>query len=291
MSSLIFIKKIKILNKLLLMEQTLFALPWVIVGMLFASIEKGVWLLDGMTTVYLLSAFIGARIAGMSINRLVDYPFDAKNPRTQDRPLPKGEITPKEVKMTTLCSLLLFVWASFQLSPFIIGCTPIIIALLFLYSYLKRWSVLCHFALGIIEFFAPFLGYIAVAGSLESSAPYFLGAAIFFWISGVDIAYATQDRAFDRKAGLKSIPAVFGFKKSLILSRICHLMMTLSLLGAAFVVEMGWIYYVGLSYVAILLFYQQSKIEHVVQKGFFIANAQVALILMVFTFGAWVWRG
>ena len=186
-------------RKLILLEQTLFGLPWAFLGALMpylsapatARSSAAVW-------IWMTVAFSGARTAGMCFNRLTDREIDAANPRTQHRPLQIGEVTPRQVLVTALAALSLFFYSCWRLGSICQVLAPVVVLLIFTYAYTKRVTSLCHFVLGLVEFFVPVMATAAITHTVTPTA-LLLGFALFCWISGMDIIYATQDVCFDRQ--------------------------------------------------------------------------------------------
>ena len=179
-------------SSLIMFEQTLFALPFAYLGVLFANGRHF------STWVLVTIAFVAARTAGMSFNRVIDAEIDGKNPRTKDRLVPSGKVTKSEVWLIGMLACLTLVGASFFLNNLCFYLSFPAIILLFTYSYFKRFSSSSHFYLGLVEAVAPIGGYIAVTGEI-SLVSVLLGCAILLWIAGLDIVYAVQDVDFDRK--------------------------------------------------------------------------------------------
>ena len=236
---------------LLMPEQTLFALPFAWLGVIFA---RG----HGLRTWILVTlALAAARTAGMAFNRAIDARIDAANPRTKDRAIPKGEVTiPEAVGLAVLSSLALVI-ASFLLNSLCFYLSFFAVALLAGYSYFKRFSASSHLCLGFTEAAAPIGGYLAVTGSLDALA-LMLGAAIMLWITGLDIVYALQDRDFDTKAGLHSVPAAYGEKMALATSALCYGASFSAMISAGLMTGMKFPYWAALGCVAGFFIYQQK---------------------------------
>ena len=182
-----------------MVEQTLFALPFALIGVLFAG--GGTF----MNWIWAITALVAARTAGMSFNRVIDADIDARNPRTSDRLIPKGEVQPSTVWLTAIISCLVLIGVSYLLNPLCFKLSFVAVLLLFTYSYFKRFSASSHFYLGFVEAAVPIGGYLAVTGEF-SLVPFVLGFAILTWIAGLDIVYALQDKTFDEKEKLHSFP-------------------------------------------------------------------------------------
>lgn len=223
----------------------------------------------------------------MSFNRLIDHHIDLANPRTAKRPLPAGEVTRRQVATIAWGALILFLVACGNINFLCFVFSLPVAFLIGAYSYTKRYTPACHFVLGMIEFFAPFLGWVAVTGSI-SAPPLFLGSAILLWISGMDIMYATQDYAFDKKMGLRSLPVVMGVSKSLFFAKLLHAGVVICLFIAGLLAGVSLLYYVGLSIVIALFFYQHRVVTKEINKAFFRANSLIAVTQFVATLGA-VW--
>jgi 4-hydroxybenzoate polyprenyltransferase len=279
----------KTVNRLLMVEQTLFGLPWALIGAIIPFTNPSFNGPSFLKWLWILLAFTAARTAGMSFNRLIDHEIDLKNPRTSKRPLPANEISRRQVAFIAFTSLFLFVIACMNINKLCFFFSPLIACLIVFYSYTKRFTPFCHFVLGIIEFFAPFLGYIAITSEITLT-PFFLGFAILFWISGMDIMYSTQDRIFDKENGLYSIPVLLGVDSSFKLARWLHALTVVSLLIVGMIEHISFLYYVGVFLVSLLFIYQHLVVKNNMHKAFFLANSLIAITQFVFTLGAVLWR-
>lgn len=236
----------------------------------------------------IILAFLFARIAGMSLNRLIDKNIDAKNPRTQNRSLPAGKVSIKQVKFVAYASLLLFVslCLSINFLCFIYGC--IAAGLIWLYSYTKRFYAGCHFILGIIHAFAPIMTYIALTGH-SSLASIYLGFAILCSITASDIIYAIQDQEFDCLEKLHSIPVFFGIAATIKISRIlqCFAIMFLLLIGPIAKLSPGYYLMVAIATIVIINFQIKIKktvdlkLHHQINPIFFITNVLFGLSIFI----------
>lgn len=271
-------------RKLIQLEETLFGLPLALVGALL-PFSTTPFHFDGVLFLWILLAFSAARSAGMSFNRLIDAELDRKNPRTQNRPLQRGEITAAQVKKTAWASSLLFLYACSKINLTCLLLSPLIVFLLFAYSYTKRFTALCHFILGLIEFFAPVMGWLAVDAPL-SFAPLLLGLGMMLWISGMDILYAIQDIDFDRSMRLHSIPAALGAKKSRMLAKLLHILSLFLFCFAGFFAGAHLLFYVGLLIASALFLYQHQIFPKNPRRAFLLCNSLIALTLFAFTLGS-----
>jgi 4-hydroxybenzoate polyprenyltransferase len=240
----------RLFSKLILIEQTFFAMPFALIGVLFAGGGTT------MTWVLVIIALAAARTAGMSFNRVIDAEIDAKNPRTSDRPVPKGEVKTSTVWWTGIISSLVLIGASFMLNSLCFYLSFPAVVMLFTYSYFKRFSSSSHLYLGFVEAAAPIGGYLAVTGQF-ALVPFVLGFAIMTWIAGLDIVYALQDMDFDKRQSLHSIPVRLGKEKSLLLSSISYLLSLCSMIYAGALAHMGFVYWVSLILIAVIFTCQQ----------------------------------
>lgn len=267
-------------SELILIEQTLFALPFALLGVLFAGGGTfKIWF-------WVIIALVAARTAGMSFNRVIDAKIDAKNPRTCNRLIPKGEIQPWGVWMTAVMSSLLLIGASFMLNRLCFYLSFPAVFLLFTYSYFKRFSASSHFYLGLVEAVAPIGGYIAVTGKF-ALVPFVLGLVILTWIAGLDIVYAIQDFDFDVQENLYSIPARLGKKRALLISAGCYLVSVCAMIFAGFLTHKKIPYWTAVILVGIIFLYQQrlARSKNIVRavKLFFKVNAYISPILFLGT--------
>ena len=268
-------------SELILIEQTFFALPFALLGVLFAGGGTiGTWF-------WVIIAMAAARTAGMSFNRVIDAGIDAKNPRTRDRLIPKGEVRPKMVWMAAVMSSLLLIGASFMLNKLCFYLSFPAVFMLFTYSYFKRFSASSHFYLGLVEAAAPIGGYLAVTGEF-TRVPFVLGLVILTWIAGLDIVYAIQDMEFDTKENLHSIPVRVGKRKALIISAACYVVSMSALVYAGLLTHKNIFYWAAVVSVGMIFFYQQclarSQNIALAVKFFFKANMFISPILFIGTF-------
>lgn len=284
--------------KLVLIEQTLFGLPWVIASVFlpFGAVEPSVYAhsLSWSLGFYILMAFIAARTAGMAFNRLIDRHIDAANPRTKDRPLPAGEVSLSQVQSLALISIAIFVVCCAQINTLCLMLSPIAVLLLWIYSYTKRFTVLCHFVLGLIHFLVPIFSWAAVTANL-AWPPVFLGLAALCSISAADIIYAGQDALFDRQYKLYSIPAFLSRSSSLRLAKVLHGLAFFFFILLGSLLHLNWIYFLGTALIAIIYqrLYRTLQSESIsplaINRLFFMCNSAVSLIFMFFTLGSIAW--
>jgi len=238
-------------SRVIMIEQTLFALPFALIGVLFAGGGTlKIWF-------WVITALAAARTAGMSFNRAIDAEIDARNPRTKDRLIPKGEVRPAEVWATAILASAALIGASFMLNRLCFFLSFPAVFMLFTYSYFKRFSSSSHFYLGFVEAAAPMGGYIAVTGKF-TIVPFVLGLIIMAWIAGLDIVYALQDLDFDKKESLHSIPVRMGRKKALSISAICYIFSISAMICAGVLTHMELPYWIAICFIGIIFLYQQK---------------------------------
>lgn len=260
---------------------TIFALPFALSSAFIAS--------SGMPSNYhlfwIIVAMVGARTGAMSFNRFLDMHIDSKNPRTKDRPLPKGLISKESVIVYTVISFMLLVLAAYKLNKLCFYLSFIAIFILMFYSYTKRFTYFSHIVLGLALAGAPLGAWIAIKGKVEL-LPILLSLAVLFWVAGFDILYALQDYEFDKREGLYSIPVKLGIKKSILLSRIFHIVMLFFLASITFLGSFGLFYNISLLIISMLLIYEHSLVkENDLSKldvAFFNMNGYISVIYFLF---------
>ena len=198
-------------------QHSIFALPFAYLGAFLSEMRMP----DFITLVWITIAMVSARSFAMAVNRLIDMEIDRRNPRTAERALPKGLLSVSSVIFFSFISLTVFLLAVYNLSPICRYLWPIVVIPFIVYPYTKRFTWLSHFVLGLCLGLAPVGAWIAVTDTI-SPEPFLIGTAVLLWVAGFDIFYAIQDIAFDRQQELHSIPARFGVKTSLFLTKILH---------------------------------------------------------------------
>jgi 4-hydroxybenzoate polyprenyltransferase len=268
-------------SQLVMLEQTLFALPFAFIGVLFAGgKELSTWFWTAI-------ALIAARTAGMSFNRVIDAAIDAKNPRTKDRLLPRGEVNAAMVWLIAIGSSLVLIFSALMLNRLCFYLSFAAVFLLFTYSYFKRFSASSHFYLGAVEAAAPIGGYLAVTGEFNI-VPFILGMVIMMWIAGLDIIYAIQDREFDIKEKLHSIPVRLDEKGALTISLICYVLAMIAMATAGILTHKTVPYWMAVICIGGIFAYQQKIVRQKNVAGtikrFFKVNLYVSPILFAGTF-------
>jgi 4-hydroxybenzoate polyprenyltransferase len=265
-------------------EHTLFALPFAFLGAILAA--------DGLPTpwqmIWITVAMVGARSAAMTFNRIVDRDIDAANPRTANRELPTGKLSVGFAWVFLYISIGVFLLASYSLNWLTFAISPVALLVVLGYSYAKRFTAFAHLLLGAALAISPSAAWIAVRGSLQDPIPILLSLMVLMWTSGFDVLYACQDFEYDRKAGLRSIPARFGIKNSLWIARLFHLQAFVVLVLLFLVTGLGWLALAGVAVIGVLLIYQHTLVKandlSRMNAAFFTTNAFVSVILLL-TFG------
>jgi 4-hydroxybenzoate polyprenyltransferase len=261
---------------------TVFALPFAFTGAVLAAhgippTEKLLWILVAM---------VGARSGAMGMNRLADRQLDARNPRTRDRALPQGKISPGAALAFVVVSFGVFLGAAWMLNPLCFALTPLAIAIVSGYSYTKRFTTLSHLILGLSLAMAPVGAWIAVTGAF-ALPPLVLAAAVVFWVAGFDVLYALMDIEFDRRVGLFSIPARLGAETGMWVSRAFHAL-TLGCFALLLpLLHLGAVYAAGVGLAALLLLYEHLLLSrHGLAKldvAFFNANGLLSVAIFACT--------
>jgi len=275
-------ERLRVILEMIKFEHTVFALPFAMMSAVIAAHGFP----SARVTGWILLAMVGARSSAMAFNRVVDQEFDRRNPRTATRALPAGLLTPAQVWAFVIGTTALFVFASWQLNPLALALSPVALAVIWGYSFTKRFTSFCHVVLGLAIGIAPPGAWIAVRGSL-GWAPVLLTAAVMLWVGGFDVIYACQDAEFDRSIGLQSLPARLGVAGALNVSRVMHAVTVALLALLPQLVPLGAIYYAGVIAVAALLVYEQSLVKphdlSRVNAAFFTVNGFVSIGLFLFT--------
>lgn len=238
-------------------SHSVFALPFALTGALLAWREQP---FSWMQVAWIVVCMVSARSAAMGFNRLVDARFDALNPRTAMRELPRGAMSHIEATLFVVVSSAVFVFAASRLSTLCFALSPLALVIVFWYSLAKRVTTYTQLFLGLALAVAPVGGWIA-AGGRSGIEPWLLGLAIGLWVGGFDILYACQDVEFDRGHGLRSIPARFGVATSIRISRVMHVGAIIAMTALWRGAHLPTLYLVGVAIVAVLLFYEQSLVS------------------------------
>ncbi|MGN6164139.1 MAG: UbiA-like polyprenyltransferase [Flavisolibacter sp.] len=294
--------KIKNYLSLIKFAHTIFAMPFALIGF-FVSLFKNdlVWAQDSTksglhaiayTPEFLISKFIliilcmvFARSAAMAFNRYLDRKWDALNPRTAIREIPKGIITPKNALVFTIINCILFIATTFFINRICFFLSPLALAVVLGYSYTKRFTPLCHLVLGLGLSLAPIGAYLAVTGVFHW-LPVLFSLTVLFWVSGFDIIYALQDVEFDQSQQLYSIPTWLGKEKALRVSEFLHLLSAIAVVAAGTLGDFGWLYWIGVLIFGSCLIYQHSIVKpndlRRVNIAFMTTNGIASVVFAVF---------
>ncbi|HWA56858.1 MAG TPA: UbiA-like polyprenyltransferase [Gemmatimonadales bacterium] len=242
------------------LPHTLFALPFALLGVLEASFQGSVtWRLIGLVVL----AFSAARWTAMGFNRIADRQFDARNPRTLNRELPRGSLTLTQAWASVAVAGLLFLLAAWQLNPLCFALSPVALGWILLYSLSKRFTWWPHLWLGLSLAIAPVGGYLAITG--RWSDPWWvliaISVAVATWVAGFDIFYALPDAAFDRGEGLKSAVVRLGERRSILLAKLLHGITIPALALFGYGAGFGVWYYIGVGIAAAILAYEHQLVK------------------------------
>lgn len=241
---------------LLQLSHAILSLPFAIMGYFLAIyFNESVVDFDLSLIILLGLCLLTARAAGLGFNRYLDRDIDKDNPRTAKRLIPIGRLKPKEVLIFSLINGALFILFAGLINSKCLMFAPAVLALLYFYSYTKRFTAACHLVLGIIFGSVPLAVWIAATNTV-SYIPMYFGFGIMLWVTGFDILYATQDEAFDKMYGLKSIPVKIGKTDSVSLVTVLYLLALAVLVRTGFKFDLGIYYWMGLLAFADLLLAQ-----------------------------------
>jgi 4-hydroxybenzoate polyprenyltransferase len=272
------------------LSHSVFALPFALASVALAA-EGGV---RAGQVLWILVAMVGARSAAMGFNRLADHAIDARNPRTAARELPRGRLTRPEVWAFVTLSAGALVLAAGMLNPLCLALSPVALAVVFGYSYTKRFTAFSHVVLGLALAIAPVGAWLAVRGTFAVT-PFVLGGAVLLWVAGFDAIYACQDAEFDRREGLHSLPARLGIARALVVARVFHVLAVLLLASLYWLSPLHPLYLAGVLGVAALLGYEHSLVRaddlSRVDVAFFTLNGWISVGFFVVTVAArWLGR-
>jgi len=262
-------------------EHSVLTLPFGLTGAVLAA--RGIPNLH--TSIWIIVALMAARSAAMAFNRLVDADIDAENPRTKIRALPAGKLSKQFVLGFVVVTSVVLMLAAWQLNPLSFYLSPVALAIVFFYSFTKRFTRWAHVVLGLAMGIAPAAAWIAVRGTFDPRILLLTGAVVF-WGAGFDILYSCQDYEFDRDANVYSVPKAFGIRNSLLIARVFHLVTVVLLAAMVVAFGLGKIAMVGVGIVAMLLIYEHSLVKHDdlsrVNAAFFTTNGFISMGFLLF---------
>ncbi len=262
---------------------TVFALPFALMGAFLAAGGFP----SARTVFYIVLAMVGGRSAAMGFNRLVDADVDARNPRTRGRAIPTGEVSRPTAAIFIFMSVVLLELSAAKLNPLCLKLSPLLLLVLFSYSYTKRYTWASHIVLGMCLGAAPLAAWIAVTGQFDPRI-LIISFAVLFWVAGFDVLYALQDIEFDRREGLHSIPRFLGVGKSLWVARLFHFVMAALLLVGYHIFMLGGWFLAGWAVCIAVLVYEHAILREDdlsrLNVAFFNLNGIVSIALCLFTY-------
>ena len=286
--------RIRTVLEMIQFEHSVFALPFALTGALLAAraTMRGWPTLRQM--VWIIVAMVAARSAAMTLNRIADLRYDKANPRTKARALATGALSVSFAWFFTLAAVTVFFVAAWQLNPLALKLAPLALAILFFYSYTKRFTHWSHLFLGFALGISPAAAWIAITGGLDWRM-LILCAAVTLWVGGFDVLYACQDVDFDKEGGLYSVPKRFGIASALWIARFMHAGVVLLLCWLAASFGLPWPAWAGIVVVAGLLGYEHSLVKandlSKLNAAFFTVNGYISMLFLLFWGAAVaVWR-
>ena len=286
--------RIRTVLEMIKFEHSVFALPFALTGALLAARATSHGWPTWRQVLWIVVAMVAARSAAMTMNRIADLRYDRENPRTQQRALATGALSVSFAWIFTVIAVALFFIAAWQLNPLALKLAPLAVAILFFYSFTKRFTNWSHLFLGFALGISPAAAWIAITGSLDLRM-LILCAAVTLWVGGFDVLYACQDIDYDRRAGLYSVPKRFGIANALLIARAMHVgvVALLSWLAGSF--SLPWPAWLGIIVVATLLTYEHSLVKaddlSKLDAAFFAMNGYVSISFLLFWGAAVaVWR-
>ena len=281
-----FWKRLRLTLEMIKFEHSVFALPFALTGALLAVREGGERLAQGWPKfAWIVVAMVAARSAAMAFNRLVDADIDARNPRTRSRHLPSKLLSTTFAWVFVAATAILFLLAAAQLNRLCLRLAPLALAIIFFYSFTKRFTSFSHLVLGFSLGIAPAAAWIAIRGSLDPRILWLTGA-VTCWTAGFDIIYACQDFEFDAGEALHSVPKLLGLAGALRAAQVLHVAMVGCLWALAESLRLGALSWVGIGAVSALLLYEHSLVKpndfSRVDAAFFTMNGYVSVLFFVF---------
>lgn len=272
--------KLRITLEMIKWEHSIFALPFALTGAMLAARGFPAW----PVLFWIVVCMVAARSAAMAFNRWADAEIDRHNPRTAMRAIPAGLLSRQYTAGFTIVCAAIFILASSRLNLLALMLSPVALALIFAYSYAKRFTRWSHILLGLALGIAPSAAWIAVRGSLDPRI-LVLTFAVLFWVAGFDVLYACQDYEHDIGAGLHSVPQSFGLPIAFWIARIMHLGMLVLLIWVTFLFSLGWVSVVGIAMVAIMLLYEHTLVSpqdlRKMNAAFFTVNGVISFVFFI----------
>ncbi len=290
-------------------SHTIFAMPFALIGFCLGVFSLPSSVIPGWHTrilapvatgrmvvlfILVILCMVFARSAAMAFNRYLDRSFDALNPRTAIREIPKGVISANSALRFVIFNCIAFIVCTWFINPLCFFLSPVALLVVLGYSYTKRFTALCHLVLGIGLSLAPIGAYLAVTGEF-SLLPVLFSFAVVFWVSGFDIIYALQDEEFDKSQQLYSIPSALGKAKALRVSELLHVLSAACVIAAGVYGGFHWSYWIGVAIFIGMLIYQHSVVKpndlSRVNLAFMTANGIASVVFAVFVIAdIFIWR-
>jgi len=272
------IQRLKYFNELVMFQHSIFSLPFIFIAMIVSA--KG-WFGFGLLFMGVLAA-ITARNFAMGLNRYADREFDAKNPRTANRPSVDGRLDASSIFIFTVVNAVVFVAVAYMINDLAFYLSIPMLFVLGSYSYFKRFSALAHVVLGLSLGLAPIAGSIAV----EATIPLWtvlLSIGVMFWVAGFDLLYSLQDIDFDVKHGLHSIPSKYGAEATLMISTIFHLITIMFWTMFVWNAGLGAFAWLAIVLSAAMLSYEHYLVRKdftKIDRAFFTINGYLGIVFL-----------
>jgi len=260
-------------------SHTIFSIPFILIGMIVAA--NG-WFGFRLLILGILAA-VSARNFAMAVNRYLDREFDAKNPRTANRPSVTGEVSENEMLVFIIINAFAFIFIAYLINDLAFKLSIPILIILGGYSYFKRFSEFAHLILGLSLGLAPIAGVIAVSEKIPCWSV-FLAFGVMFWVAGFDILYSLQDIEFDKKEGLYSIPSRLGEKGALFISKLFHILAVIFWFLFVVYAKLSFLSYLAVIISAGMLYYEHKLIKKDyknIPKAFFDVNGILGIIFLI----------
>jgi 4-hydroxybenzoate polyprenyltransferase len=277
--------RVRAVLEMIKFEHSVFALPFALTGALLAARLT----VHGWPTLWqvfwIVVAMVAARSAAMTLNRIADIRYDKENPRTKMRALATGALSVSFAWIFTFVAVAIFFVSAWRLNPLALKLAPVALAILFFYSFTKRFTHWSHLFLGFALGISPAAAWIAITGSLDRRMLILCGA-VTLWVGGFDVLYACQDVEFDKEAGLYSVPKQFGIANALWIARVMHVGVVLLLGWLAASFGLPWPAWAGIVVVAALLGYEHSLVKandlSKLNAAFFTVNGYISMLFLLF---------
>jgi len=277
--------RIRTVLEMIKFEHSVFALPFALTGALLAARFTARGWPSWRQLLWIIAAMVAARSAAMTMNRIVDLRYDKENPRTAQRALATGALSLQFAWIFTGVAVAVFFVAAWQLNRLTLELAPVAMAILFFYSFTKRFTNWSHLFLGFALGISPAAAWIAVTGGLDWRM-LILCAAVTLWVGGFDVLYACQDVDFDKRAGLFSLPKRFGIANALWMARAMHVGVAALLAWLAVSFALPWPAWAGIAVVAMLLGYEHSLVKandlSKLDAAFFAMNGYISISFLIF---------